>query len=454
MCVLLIAAAAMTAGCSQRHNRLQPMSADGLFDDWEAMPVVATDPAGDATGAYDVVAIQATNRGSVLWVALELTDTLNLQNGPEGMGTLQILVDTPRTGTLVIDMRNRRAWTQEAPGITIPWSTIDYVSSPTYANARFEMQIDLAAMGVGRGDRVRIQCDGSDTLARPITVHMSHAPQPMRAVVPSRQHDTDFRVACYNTLHEGLTDPHRSMALQRILTTANADVFCLQEQWDTTPKELAEVMAQLTDTDDDQWYTIKGGGTMIATRLPATKLPLEANFGSAVGVTLPGGQKVVVICVHFKAMGYIGNEDDQKRIEQAHQVDDFVASLGNGQLGRGFEEYRDAGVIITGDYNLVGSRTPLDTLLDIDSRPLQIRQLRHLGSWRAYTWRDDSASFVPGRLDWMIYTPDRLTAGQGFIIDTSRLHSSDLRTLGLHRQDSQASDHLPLVADFEVHTHP
>ena len=115
--------------------------------------------------------------------------------------------------------------------------------------------------------------------------------------------------------------------------------------------------------------------------------------------------------------------------------------------------------------NLVGYRRQLDTLLegritdeetfgashraDWDESPLRDVMPYHTTGREAYTWRDDSSSFAPGRLDYIVYSDSVLDLGNHFILWTPDLTPDELRAAGLEAMDTLvASDHLPLVADF------
>lgn len=111
-----------------------------------------------------------------------------------------------------------------------------------------------------------------------------------------------------------------------------------------------------------------------------------------------------------------------------------------------------AGIIVGGDLNLVGSRVPLD-VLTTDRRgdgALQAAELLQLDGSSNATWSDASSSFTPGRLDYLLYSPDRLIPTAGFILDTARLEPDQLTGLGLERSDTSVSDHAPLVLDLRL----
>lgn len=119
--VLLIASMAVAA-------RGQPPTIDGVFTEWSPALVVASDPKGDATGAFDVSEVSATTSGPELYLHFDIGTDLNLQSGPEGDGTLGLTITLPTGQRLNIDFRGRTALLEETP---IPWAQFAFICLPT-----------------------------------------------------------------------------------------------------------------------------------------------------------------------------------------------------------------------------------------------------------------------------------------------------------------------------------
>jgi hypothetical protein len=65
------------------------------------------------------------------------------------------------------------------------------------------------------------------------------------------------------------------------------------------------------------------------------------------------------------------------------------------------------------------------------------------------TWRDASSSYAPGKLDYIVYSDSVLKLESAFILATEELPPDVLARYGLRAGDTlEASDHLPVVADF------
>jgi hypothetical protein len=122
--------------------------------------------------------------------------------------------------------------------------------------------------------------------------------------------------------------------------------------------------------------------------------------------------------------------------------------------------------IILGDLNLVGDRQQLKTLLegdiqnkstfgeggmpDWDDTPLADLVSYHTDAPAAYTWRNPNETFLPGRLDFMIYTGSAMEVRKSFVLNTESMSPARLARYTLDKTDTELSDHLPKVADFAL----
>jgi hypothetical protein len=418
---------------------------DGLFDDWQRVPLLASDAAGDATGAFDVTRVQAQSRGSVLFLRFDTGRTLNLQEGETADGTLRLELDPPRGPHLTIDLRNRRirAGTQ-----TLFWSDVGFRFSPTHASSDFEVRIDLARFGVTPGSTVRFNFSGSDALAAPVLFTLLGPPLVAPGRSATRQAGTRFRVAALNTLQSGLLDPTRSAAIGRLVRAVAADVYAFQEEYTGTPAEIAQAITALDPTGDGApWQAYKGRDIALVSRYRLIPVTATQSRHAAVVVEAPAGP-VVVIGVHLSCCGYNGSQEDQDRIAEAQAIAGTLAALRGGLLGLALLPYRDAPAMVLGDFNLVGSRTPLDVLTATPGPGLLDWLLLHLNTEDVETWRVLRSSFVPGRLDLVVHSPT-LARRNGYVLDSGELDDVTRAALGLLPDDSRASDHLLLVTDFD-----
>ena len=108
------------------------------------------------------------------------------------------------------------------------------------------------------------------------------------------------------------------------------------------------------------------------------------------------------------------------------------------------------GIVIVGDFNLVGSRTPLDLIVNKKIYGLKYWLIPNLIGESVVTWRGGTDDpFSPGKLDYVIYSTRTLMPENGFILDSELLNTGELTQLKLEITDSKLSDHLLMTVDFQ-----
>jgi len=173
---------------------------------------------------------------------------------------------------------------------------------------------------------------------------------------------------------------------------------------------------------------------------PGSEEP-DVRFVGAI-ITTPAGD-IAAGSMHLKCCGTAGSSEDIKRISQAGTINSAMQTA----LGGGTPKVR----VFGGDLNLVGSRTPLETLcsgLDADSSALVPAMPIVLGDTSTMTWLDDPSGFPPGRLDYVTYSDSSAEVVNAFVLDTRLLSIQSLARVGLDSADSAGSDHLPVVVDI------
>lgn len=423
------------------------MRIDGGFEDWKDVKVCAYDPKGDAKGAFDITKVYAASQGSILYLRFDTVSLLNLQNGQEAEGTLLVIIDLPNNQELVLDMRGRQAFLNDGLKERIPWDSLKYIAGPTYAQNEFEIQIDLGGFNINCGDAISIQFNGSDQLSVPVAFTFSQPPETLKRRSHRRYPGTDVRIVSFNTYFEGLSDPDREEAMARLLNSVDGDVYCFQEERKTEGH--GEILKRLMPLESKgRWHIHKVHGNVIASKYPLKALPSKNDRYAAAYIGLAENH-LFIINVHLSAMGYIGSEEDRLRIRQ---VDDIVATI--DEIHRGQYDEDDApctkpAIVIVGDFNLVGSRTPLDMIIDKKVYGLKDWLIPNLIGESVVTWRGGPrASFSPGKLDYIVYSTRTLIPKNGFILNSELLNRTERRQLKLDVSDSKLSDHLLLTVDF------
>jgi len=429
-------------------------SVDGLVDEWASVPPVASDAAGDAVGPYDVTDVWAAGRGSALYLRTGVApEPVNVLNGPNGETSLQVHVGLPDQRSLVVDLRAHTVYVDGTQ--QLGWSDVGFQVAPTTATTEMEIGFDLAGLGVVQGDVVTVDFGGSDALDEPISVGMG---DPMEPEVgdPARAADTAFRVASLNVWWDGLVEPGQSEPIGRLIAAAAADVYCLQEVFDTNAAGIAQRLAEIDPHGDGAaWNVHRTGDTAIATRETLEPWPHASGAPpyTGAGITFGDGSRLVVFTLRPTCCGYIGDSSDLLRVSEFESLAAAIETLRAG-TEPAFEAFADAPLVVMGDWNLVGSNTPVEIMTDPAGPALERWLIRHLvGDGAIYTWRSSKVGgFPPGTLDLLAHGGvaggTQIEPLHGYVLDTGELDATMLAALGLQAQDSEASDHLLLVADF------
>jgi hypothetical protein len=421
---------------------------DGGFEDWKDIKICANDPRGDAKGAFDITKVYATSQGSILYLRFDTTKLLNIQNGPKAEGTLLVKINLPNNQELVLDMRGRRAFLNDSEKERIPWDRLKYIVGPTYAQNEFEIQVDLGRFNIYDGDVISIQFDGSDQLNAPVEFTFSQSHEIPKRRSHSRYPGTDVRIVSFNTYYEGLSDSDRQEAMGRLLNSVNGDVYCFQEEWKTEGH--GEILKRLMPPESKgRWYIHKVQGNVIASKYPLKTMLSKNDRYAAAHIGL-GEKQLFIINVHLKAMGYIDSREDRLRVRQ---VNDILATIDEIYKGK-YDEDNASGtqpsIVMLGDFNLVGSRKPLDMIIDKKVYGLKDWFIPNLIGESIITWRGGSrASFSPGKLDYIVYSTKTLIPKNGFLTNSELLNQIELRQLKLEAADSKISDHLLITVDFQ-----
>ncbi|MEO0966586.1 MAG: endonuclease/exonuclease/phosphatase family protein [Planctomycetota bacterium] len=432
----------------------QPIVVDGFTHDWPAAPAArAADPRGDAAGPTDVLALAARRTEDAFYLKLRLAEDANLHKPDDGGGLRITVANAAESLTLDTGLRQL-----ERDGTPIPFAEADYIGLPTHADDTFEIRLRLApAPGP-----VTVSVAGSDTLDAPLRLGAMEAWQDPPPIDIARG-DTPLRVVAWNVLHGGpFGDPDREADGRAVLAALDADVLLLQEVWEID--DLPDRVRALCGPD---WSVVESGGVAVATNLPMTPLDLAPLSDDAdqrgdswanrrnlfAGIDTPVGP-IVVVSSHWKCCGRAGSTEDLQRMDDALHALKAIWRLREGGVEGEWDRatrtrpivkpvpdrFQHAPLVVAGDYNLVGSRDPLDMLLTtglVELVPVQTHDNT------AATWRDpreaqgtpddwQPGGFPPGRLDFVAVDP-RLKVIRSFVAD-----------LG---ESTLLSDHLPVVVD-------
>ena len=396
--------------------------------------------------------------------------------------------------------------------------TVGLLVSPTHSSDRFEVRLDRDAVAVAAvGDtsnaahiitgRVVYLRAGDIVDQTPIFTHVlatapGQSPPLLGADVLAKPPGA-LRVVTWNVSDGNFRDTPEPFS--RVLAALGADVVLLDEVYaDVTQADLSRFSAGLALESTElatesagppanqapwHWWLAEGGGRQrtavgapgrdvrgepLLARIdhapgalvrwldevgdepeaprmapPSALARAEAEGGlSATGAWVTVGQdEVLFVPVDLQSAGHDGSPRDRLRELQALTLNRAIAAA--------LADRPDAGLVVGGDLNLVGSPRPLDELVrglgvagtDLDVARLERLRERSLATWRSTRPEDP---FSPGRLDYLLYRGAVLQVERAFVFDAADLSEAARQELGVGEEDTRHSDHLPLVVDFRL----
>jgi len=461
-----------------------PITVDGRYDDWSQEAAFAFDPAGDGGGSgIDFRFLAAANDAD--WLYLRFDTGVEVQ--PDENQAIRIYLDTDdnqETGVPVgamgadliwsLGSRDGRFYFSSGGSVLIEHAAVGLVIAPTVSAGEFELcfsrRAAIAGVPLFPGSRVRIALtDGvaGDTIPGPggLVYDFEEIPQPVAPLPLTRESPEHVRLAAYNIQSNGLfSGGTRGAAVARLFRIVDADIWIVCEQWDFSAVQARDRMEELLPSGPGEtWHTLKRDeGNILASRFP-----ILASWD-----VLPGNRLTAALLdlrpLHDRDLLVVANHwscctADDRRQEQA---DALVAFLRDARTEGGrLDLASDTPFLVAGDLNLVGVRQQIETLIegdiqnearwgpdappDWDGSPLKDANSRHPDARFAYTWRNDSSSFYPGKLDWILYTGSAAVLHNHYVLETRTMTDARLAGTGLRRTDTPAaSDHAIHAADF------
>lgn len=466
----------------------EPIAIDGVFDDWSGVPVAHTDPSGDAPpGAADLGALALSHDHDALYLRIDMgRETIMQDHEIELGGNLIVYLDTdndPATGLgvqglgadLELRLGQKRLLRHEGGTDEDRLNALGVVSAPTHSSEVFEIRIpftpaphDLAAERIIPTGPLRlalIEANAGDTLpdggsvGYTITAVDPAAPAPIDF---DRDETTDLRVLCHNVWRGNIRntpDPFR-----RMLLAARPDIISYQEIYpsDWSVQQAVAFVESVLPAEGFQWHGARVNDNVTVSRWP---ILAEAEVGANLvcRIDLPDTVSAVDLVLFNAHTPCCDDNDgrDREHDQMAATWRDLINGAGPFDI-----EPTDA-VMIMGDLNMVGYVRQLHSVRDGDihdnatwgpdfaparsAGSLAAVLPRHTHTRNIYTWRSDTSSFTPGKLDYVLYSPDTLVLRKGFTIWTPDMTPAALGAAGLRADDSPtASDHLAMVADFAL----
>lgn len=456
---------------------------DEDFSDWESIPAFYEDASGDNLGtSIDFKTLKITSDDLYIYFYLEVGDEINLQQD----NSISLLIDldsNAETGEsflgigyeFIFNFGQRNGQFYNPTQESFNSYDIGLVSAPTVTSTLFEIKIDRTAEVNGaslfkensfdflirsassNGDV--LPDNGSSTLTYSFNNEIIYTPETYSL---KRDSQSDLRVLSYNVERDNLFNPSAKENFRRIFQAIDPDIIGLEEVYNNSSQQAAALIEEfLPSGENQQWYSgDTGNDNLIVSRYPVLKQTSIA--GNAAYLLDLGDRELLAIVAHPPCCS--SNDESRQR-----EIDEFMAFIRDSKSGSKFDIAENTAIVIMGDMNLVGLAQQQTTLItgdivneasfgsdfdpDWDGTALEDLKPQNPGLPTTFTWYSASSSFGAGRLDYIVYSGSVLEAKNNFSLHTLEMHPDSLAVYGLEKQDVVlASDHLPLVGDFEFKT--
>ncbi len=456
-----------------------PISIDGLFEDWDNVPLSYQDQEGDMSlGMVDFADFKITYDNEFLFIYFSIySDDFLLQDN----NSVNLYIDADN------DSLTGDSWGMESvwhfgyrngnhyimDGIfTIYQSDLVLRMAPTISSNEFEIAISRSSDALhSEISTVLVQGKIAFDAGIPNTDSTPLIPffigedyiQPATPISFEKRHDDDIRLVSHNVWSSALINDDYQEHFRRIYQSLNPDIVVLQEMYENT-NQLHSLFNSWFP--DEQWYV----SNQFRDNIIISKYPvLEQNFFTSSERTMVSllntedelGKNLIIFNSHLACC-----DNDESR---QYDADEFVSNWRewrNNDNGP-FTLVDSTPFVHVGDFNLVGNRQQLTTLtegdiedenafgddyaLDWDGTPIADLFSRHSHKRMGYTWRYDYSSFSPGKLDYVLYTDSVIDTSKHFVVQTMTMDSASLANYGLDEMDSYiSSDHSPRVLDIKI----
>ena len=467
---------------------------DENYSDWENVTTKYSDPSGDNTGGpFDFKNFWVSNDDDYLYFRIQTGDEIVLVNG--NYMTLFIDADNnANTGRAINGVgaeleytfgeRDGKAYLNGEENIN--HRDLGFFGAPTYSAEQFEFAIKRNAQISGNdlftNNKIKIafvtfsSWQQTDVYDRTPDnggyeyTFQAETAEPLPFYSIKKTNPGYLRIAAYNIEQDGIINPDNTPEFNHIFDALEPEIIGICEAYDASSQQVADrIEFFLPSGDGEQWYNQKEGAYDIVL---VSRFEIKESFtiDSDVGHDASGAflldlrpkydSDMLAIVAHPKCCS--GQEEDEKRQNQFDAIIAFLRDAVNP--GGDLTISPNIPIVVMGDMNLVGDSRQYETLITGD-----IRYNGNYGDdfspdWdggnlddtipyatnTGMTYTTNPGSFPPGRLDFMVYAGSVMKVVNSFIFDTGKLSIEELNEFGLNANDTKVSDHLPVVADFDL----
>jgi exonuclease III len=454
---------------------------DENFDDWASKPVISdsnSDHSGNNIGIED---IQFHNDDKYIFIKFKLNQEIKLQEG----NNLALYIDADNKASTGFKINEIGADISYNFGKRVGFlnynndsfnarhDELGLVSSPSVSSAQYELMIKRSIKVDGikydMGSTMKILLidnnSGGDKIpdnGGGITfTFQNNAPTPSKAFSFEKTNSQFLRVMSNNVLRDGLFNAQTTEAQKNIIAAVNPDIIAFQELYDASALQVATLLDNIVPIDNNGKWTVQRLNPDIILATKYKILSSRSINGNGVFLVEKGNKLVVVINVHLPCC-----ENDEDRQLEVDNIISNIRKIKKNTLS-GFNIPKNTPIIFTGDTNFVGLNQQVKSILtgdiinslnygpdekpDWDGSNFEDAKPYTTGFPSTYTWYSVGNSFMPGRLDYMVYTGSVMRLENSFILQTSGLDPSVLQSYYLNIDDSTiATDHLPVICDFNL----
>ena len=450
---------------------------DGFFDDWNNNQDTYLDDTLDSQGV-DLLSFSVCDDDDNLYIRIKLSDEIDLTEQFYNPAKIYINIDAdnnPSTGYFTngigseygINFFDKFIFddTNYPTVDTLSLYDLDIIPLPTYSSDEFEIAINRTFFS----DTILISIKeivGNDFMPNNgsiFTYIFSNCSSPTATSTNFLKNDSNnLRLLTYNVLSNGLTSNNRIEKHRRIFNSVNADIITYQECGNTNYNDVISFL----DTNSIYYpyiYPDLNSGNLTISKFPSIQSWQVHNKIDAELIDLPDNiysTDILIINAHPPCCN-----NNAGRQENFDALINFIQDAKT--IGGVIDLPINTPISFSGDMNLVGYSEQYYTILngtisdtinfgnggfpDWDNSPLKDEICYFNEKDIAYTWDKWNPSigdYPPGRLDFVFFTNSVMSVDKSFIISTEHMSPLLLAQNNLFNNDTDASDHLPVIVDF------
>ncbi|MCC7141439.1 MAG: T9SS type A sorting domain-containing protein [Candidatus Eisenbacteria bacterium] len=454
-----------------------PIQLDGAVSDWGGATPLHTDANGDGS-SFDFGRLWVADDARFLFLRLEV----GIEGSLDENNALVVYLDTDNntaTGLAVSGIGAELEWklgsrsgTYYRGGST--WSIfhddIRFRSLPTVTATEFELCFGRDTLPNGSqplffGSTLKLvikdTAAGGDQLpnvGQTLSYTLDQGPAPTTDPIGfARLQPTDLRICTQNVLSDGIYAGTDQPRFRRLYQAVAGDIYALQEIYNHTGTQTEALLESWFP--GTPFYSADVNDCQTISRYPIDgSWAIDGNLATLIDTTPAIGHKLLLVNAHLPCC-----TNDAGRQQEIDHILQFLRDAmyePGGQL----DLAGGTAIAVTGDLNLVGLAQQLRSLTDgdvvdqatygtdfhpdWDGTGLADIISRQTEKRTSYTWRSDTSSFWPGRLDFFIFSDSVLEPANHYLVYTHEMSAGALAANGLQAGDSDASDHLLQVRDL------